>query len=173
MDAWQMLEDSHRQTLAILDETRDEELNVQPAPGAWSVAQVLEHILLTDQSVIPVFRRALKEPRPFAGGGADVSAAADRSVPRKAPDFVRPGDTPKTRDELREALTEARRTLLESARAVGDLDHLATLGAVVPHPVFGDISLRQWLEFVSYHERRHIEQARETLARVRAAASAE
>jgi hypothetical protein len=167
VNAWEMLEASHRETLAVLDETKDEEWSRPPAPGVWSVAQVLEHILLTDQSVIPVFRRALKEPRPFAGGSAPVEQAADRSVRREAPAFVRPGDTPKDRATLRAELIQARQALIDAARQVGGLDRLGELGAVVAHPVFGDISLRHWLEFVSYHERRHIEQAREVLATLR------
>jgi uncharacterized damage-inducible protein DinB len=165
-----MLEESHRAALAVLDDAADEELHRPPAEGAWSVAQVLEHIILTDQSVIPVFKRALREPRPFAGRTGHVERAADRSDRREAPDFVRPRSENKSRAELRNLLVQTRETLVTAARAIGDLDELARRGVDVPHPVFGDISLKEWLEFVSYHEQRHVAQARETLARLRAQA---
>ncbi|MDI9259608.1 DinB family protein [Alicyclobacillus sendaiensis] len=169
MDSFAFVESTHRETLAVIESVSDDEFNASPGPGRWSVAQVLEHIWKTDMSIIPVFRRAAKDRRPYTGSPKGVERAADRTVKIEAPEFIRPSDEPKSRDALRQALEEARRTLMEAARAVGDPEELERLGAPVPHPVFGELSLREWLEFVGYHERRHVAQARETLEDVRRA----
>ncbi|SIS73615.1 DinB family protein [Alicyclobacillus vulcanalis] len=167
MDSFAFVESTHRDTLAVIDSATDEELNASPGPGRWTVGQVLEHILKTDLSIIPVFRSALKERRPYSGTVKGVERATNRSVKIEAPEFIRPSDEPKSREALRQALEEARRTLVESAKAVGTPEELEHLGAPVPHPVFGELSLREWLEFVGYHEQRHVAQAREALEAVR------
>ncbi len=169
MDSFAFVESTHRETLAVIDSATDEEFNASPGAGRWSVAQVLEHIWKTDMSIIPVFRRAAKDRRPYTGTPKGVERAADRSVKLEAPEFIRPSDEPKSRDALRQALEDARRTLIQSARALGGPEELAQLGAPVPHPVLGELSLREWLEFVGYHEQRHVAQAREALEAVRRA----
>ncbi|WP_206832321.1 DinB family protein [Alicyclobacillus fructus] len=167
MDSFAFVSSTHRQTLSLLDEIAEDELNVLPGPERWTVGQIFEHILKTDLSIIPVFRRAAKDPRPYSGKPKGVERAADRRVKIKAPDFITPSEAPKVRHSLRAALEEARQTLMDSARAVGDPDELEKWTGPVPHPVFGELSLQEWLEFVGYHEQRHLEQARETLVAIR------
>src|ERR1700760_674257 len=51
---------------AVLTELRnwpEERLGIQPASGSWSTLEVIEHVILTEQSILGVMRRHLEKPQ--------------------------------------------------------------------------------------------------------------
>ncbi len=137
-----------------------------PAPGRWSVAEILEHLSLVEASITRLFTVRLAEARERRLGAEtettpilaslDLARLVDRSYTVTASEAAQP------RGGLDAAAAWA---ALEAARqafreAILSGDGLA-LGEVVhprPHPVFGVLNLYQWMAFVGGHEARHTAQ---------------
>jgi hypothetical protein len=111
-----------------------------PAPGEWSAAECLAHLVFTERTLFSVRLRNLL-------AGEDM-LAFDPSLPR-APE---PKRSP--RDNVH-ALSELRR---ENARLIHALvpDDLARS---VNHPEYGDVTLSQLLNLWAAHDLQHTVQA--------------
>ena len=145
-----------------------EEYDARPAGGGWSVGEVLHHVVLIEQGVARLVAGALDKAleaglAPDASPEASVLDAAahfpveDRSTRREAPSFVHPTHG-LSREEIGQALSAAREALRE-AMSRGSAYDLG--GVAVPHPLFGPLTLYQWLLVTAAHERRHTAQIRE------------
>jgi uncharacterized damage-inducible protein DinB len=144
----------------------------RPEPGRWSVADVLEHLVLLERRVGALFAQqlsAIPRRRGDAPEIADVDVLIDtrrlldRSRPITTGDALRPHGTldPTT---ARDALTQSRRVLRD---AVSSADGLALETVSLPHPAFGPLNLYQWIAFMGTHEARHAAQIREIGAQLR------
>jgi hypothetical protein len=137
------------------------------SPDAWSVAEVLEHLTLIENRILPFLVQGIGELRSRNAapdsetssvlGGIDRALVLDRSRRITAGEGVRP------RGELDAASAWA---ALESARrsfreAVASSDGLPLREVTRKHPVLGPIDLYQWILFVAVHEARHTAQIRE------------
>ncbi|REB05568.1 DinB family protein [Sporosarcina sp. BI001-red] len=136
----------------------DEELNWKPSEDRWSVRQVLEHLYLMEGGIVQTIQNQLTKGEQHETATKPIERAVDRSTKVEVPDFARPGNTFCTLDELKEKLTASHKVLeqIESTVPKGQLEAKS-----YPHPVFGDMSLAQYIPFVGYHELRHIEQIQE------------
>jgi uncharacterized damage-inducible protein DinB len=141
-----------------------------PATDRWSVAQVLQHLVMIEKRIGRGMAKWVADAR--AGGtGPETETSsvmaslplqliADRSKRRDAPEEVRPqGDTDA---KSAWAALEQSRTALRTAFLAGD--GLALSEVIQPHPVLGPINLYQWMLFVGSHETRHTSQVREIAA---------
>lgn len=136
----------------------DEELNQQPAADRWSVKQLLEHLYLMEGAVASLITEKLASEEQGLADDKPIELTVNRSTKVDAPDFAVPSDQFATLKELKEQLAHthsALRKLYEQTPA----DQLEV--RTYPHPVFGEMKLSQWIPFVGYHERRHIEQIKE------------
>lgn len=79
----------------------------------------------------------------------------NRDVKVTAPDFATPSNDFATLDELKIKLAATHQGLMGIEKNA-DLEVKG-----FSHPVFGQMSLKQWIPFVGYHERRHILQIKE------------
>ena len=149
----------------------------RPASEKWSVAEVLEHLVLVERrftdwlgnAIAEACARGLDAERE---GRAPLSAEVealqrDRSKPRTAPPPVMP------KGEMDD---QAAWDALERARAglratVTDADGLALSQVTVSHPTFGVLSVYQWVEFVAVHEGRHTAQIEEIAGQLRSRAA--
>ena len=138
-----------------------------PAPERWSVAQVLQHLALIENRIVPLVNKLIAGAR--AGGlGPELETSpilnsrhaakiADRSFRVTAPAETRP---PADVDAASAwAALEQSREALKAAVVSGD--GLALSEVKHPHPVLGEINLYQWILFVGSHEVRHTAQVRE------------
>jgi hypothetical protein len=146
----------------------------QPGPDRWSVANVLQHLLIIEKRIGAGMTKWVADAR--AGGtGPETETSsvmnslplqliADRSKRRDAPEEVRPqGDIDA---ESAWAALEQTRSTLRAAILAGD--GLALGEVVQPHPVLGPINLYQWALFLGSHETRHTDQVREIAAQLNA-----
>jgi uncharacterized damage-inducible protein DinB len=171
--------DSQRAALSEAVELVPTELrDQQPGPDRWSVAQVLQHLIIIEKRIGMGLTKWVADAR-AAGlrpeletssvlNSVDLALIVDRSRRRTAPEEVAPN---------RELDAASAWTALEQARAAlraGALagDGLALGDVVQPHPVLGPINLYQWLLFVGGHEARHTGQVREIAAELNAGANA-
>lgn len=136
----------------------------QPGADRWSVAQVLQHLLIIEKRIGVGMTKWVNDAG--AGGiGTETETSSvmnslplqlitDRSQRRNAPEEVRPsGDIDA---ESAWAALEKSRATLRAAFLAGD--GLALSKVIQPHPVLGPINLYQWMLFVGSHETRHTAQ---------------
>lgn len=145
---------------SVPPELRDQ----QPGADRWSVAQVLQHLLIIEKRIGLGMTKWVTDAA-TAGIGTETETSSvmnslplqlitDRSQRRNAPEEVRPaGDI--DADSAWAALEKSRDTL-RAAFVAGD--GLALSKIIQPHPVLGPINLYQWMLFVGSHEMRHTAQ---------------
>lgn len=146
-----------------------------PAPGAWSPAQVLEHLARTLGQVVrlteglwaarpaevPPASRTADGPPPETR--LDGHRVDDRSRRFQAPDFALP-DRGQPPAESWDQLVAGWERLAALAESVAGYD---TTSLKAPHPFIGVLDLEQWLLFAAKHERRHAAQLREAVEALR------
>lgn len=142
----------------------DEEINRKPSPDRWSIAQILEHLYLTELSVARQMKKAAERADTPLPGEKPIRLLLDRSLRVKVPiPAMEPSDDYKTIDSLKEKLCHSQKVF---AGVLRDLTPDQLKRSSMPHPLFGTMSLEQWIEFVRLHEQRHLEQIRETKERL-------
>lgn len=147
-------------TLVQLLQSIDEpNFNQKPGADKWSVAQVADHIRLSNNSVAKAL--ALKGKPVDRNPGERIDELKkiflDFQKKYQSPDFIVPSkdiyDPKLLLKELQESIHLIRERMYED-----NLDEL------INHPAFGDISKFEILHFVLYHTQRHLRQIKEIAA---------
>jgi len=142
----------------------EKQLTFQPAPGKWSIGEILDHLCLAERSITRVLSKILQQA---AGRGLIYELGtmeplphqidlATYNLPADAPEFVRPLPD-RALEQLLAALEESRARLLEVAsRADGRV-----VGSVtIQHFQLGELHFYQWLALEAAHENKHLAQIR-------------
>jgi hypothetical protein len=109
-----------------------------PAPGEWSVAEVLRHVAGSMHGTARLVRTL----------SAGESASA-RMVDPPMED---------TRQSLAEVREEVARSFDDLRAAIASIPEGATSAATANHPFFGDLTGREWAAFAYVHARDHADQ---------------
>lgn len=129
-----------------------------PAPGRWSAAEVVEHLVLAERAVLAFVAGPLREappaPVPTIGDARLLAVTLDRTRRHRAPERCAPAGRWTVRGPLLDAFDAARAATLAHLRDAGD--ELAAHAA--PHPALGWLDGRQWLLFAAAHAERHVAQ---------------
>ena len=169
-DVIEYVEAARAALLEVAGSLSPEQLAARPEPDAWSPAEILEHLAVVERRVAAGVGARVGAARVEGLSGApSVRTLEERmyrfrsAVGRRltAPPEIAPSGG-LAREELVERLGRSRAALF-SALAAADglpLDELT-----FPHPVFGDLSVPDWVLFVGAHERRHLAQIERALAR--------
>ncbi|MFP3919723.1 DinB family protein [Lysinibacillus telephonicus] len=138
-----------------VSEISDSQLNKVVEEGQWSIAQVLEHLYLIEKLAVEGIQEALASSEANPVKLRRIHLAADRSHKVQAPEMLRPSAEYQTLKQLKNKLDNSRETLLKCIEGVSveTLDEKS-----MPHPVYGALSLSQWISFIGYHEQRHLGQ---------------
>ena len=135
--------------------------------GAWSIAEVLEHLYRVESGIARLLARSIERGRRVGIpeeretgsllNSLDAFDLTRRDRPLVAPDPVAPrGDY--TAAQGLAALGLSREALLAAIRSG---DGLALGGLTFSHPLLGSLDLYQWILFVGQHEARHAAQISE------------
>lgn len=157
-ELWDGMERNREVTLAAARGLSDADF-ARSVDGEWSVAEILEHLIIAETGTSKVIRKCLKEnagkipPYP-----ADDSVLAVRHRPvsperaTKAPEAAIPsGGIGK--EELLARAAESRRQMRVSLDMLAGAD---PRGAEFPHILFGNLNLYEWpCLIVLGHERQH------------------
>ena len=140
----------------------------KPAPDRWSVAEVAEHIAVSESTLSQLVQKqimqspAAPEKREQVKGKDQVilQRLPDRSHKAQAPEFLRPTGRWATQVDLTKAFEDSRKANMDYIRTTNDdlRDHF------FDHPVFGALDGYQWLLLISGHSARHTEQIEEVKA---------
>ena len=146
--------------LKIVSFLTDQQLNTKKEEDSWSIMQVLQHLYLLERVVVKAIHDALASKSEPASEKL-IHLSVDRTRKVKAPAYLMPSEDFITLEEMKEKLTESRQALTELVSNVNE-EELAQKS--YPHPVFGPLSLSQWISFIGYHEKRHLAQIEEIKA---------
>jgi len=113
----------------------------RPAPGEWSAAEVLGHVLEMNEGGAAAIEAVL-DGRPVPPAVSDEVGAGPRSLPPSAAAFW-------------EAFERRREALLARVLRAAGTEHL---DRKLRHPLFGDLSWREWLLFMRVHDLDHLRQ---------------
>jgi uncharacterized damage-inducible protein DinB len=137
------------------------------APDRWSVAEVAEHITISEQKLFGLVQQVMKSPatpekRDQVKGKDELvlQKVPDRSRKAQAPEFLKPTGQFATEADLVKAFTERRDANMEYIKTTSDdlRDHF------FDHPVLGTLDGYQWLLLISAHSARHTAQIEEVKA---------
>jgi hypothetical protein len=162
---------TERDAAALVDGLSEEQGRWQPAPGAWSVAECLDHLATADRVYVAAMRPAAARARqqrrwrrgpakPGLLGGWFVRTLEPPVKPRrklKAPEKIRPRSAPSLAAAGADFFA-AHRDAVAFLRENADLD-LARIR--FPNPFIRVIrwSLATGMNVLAAHERRHLVQA--------------
>ena len=135
----------------------------------WTVAEIVEHIAIVDESTLKICAKLLKKAE-AAGQSADpgviisdgfMSKSREIAVMKvEAPDFVKPTGERSIADSITKLDENAERAVELRAK----FETVDGTSFKFPHPFFGDITAQEWLALKGGHELRHIKQIERLLA---------
>ena len=136
----------------------------RPAPDRWSVAEILEHLVIIEHRAAAIVRElAASAPDSGTEAAPDVPMRFDRAVLRDrsqrimAPPIIQPSGTMDAATAWA-ALEQSRTVLLEEIRAAEGRDLAAVTRA---HPRLGSLTGYEWIAALGGHEERHTAQIAE------------
>jgi hypothetical protein len=142
-----------------------------PSPDSWSVAQVFDHLHLSESGIARLLAKRIARAKE-AGLGPERSeeslmGALDwfpvvEGPKRQAPEIVVPRADVRG-PEVHEALRRSRADLHAALRSG---DGLALGEVTATHPALGVINAYQWVLFIGQHEQRHTRQVAEIVRRL-------
>jgi uncharacterized damage-inducible protein DinB len=140
----------------------------KPGPDRWSVAEVAEHIAVSESTLFGLVQNKLMtspatpEKREQVKGKDELilQKVPDRSHKAQAPEFLRPTGRWATEADLTKAFEESRKATMDYVRTTNDdlRDHF------FDHPALGTLDGYQWLLLISAHSERHTAQIDEVKA---------
>ncbi|HLJ44759.1 MAG TPA: DinB family protein [Bryobacteraceae bacterium] len=163
--------------VAYLERTRDEMLGLatrltaeqrefRDGSNRWSVADCMEHIVVTETAIRKQLERVLAGPPDVEHRGSTAhkdTILTERVAPRRgraqAPEAAHPAGRWPDFGELSRRFEETRAATIALARnSEADLRCY-----FFPHPILKDLDVYQWLVFFAAHTERHLKQAEEVL----------
>lgn len=154
--------------LETIESLSDEQVNALPEGEKWTIAQLVEHVSIVEESMSKITYKLLKEAR-ASGKASDGTvkfsddfsqkSAESRNQKLVAPDRVHPTGSVSLADSLKK-LEENRQKLYELKPLFETVD---CSEHKFPHPSFGELTAHEWLALIGGHENRHLEQIKKRL----------
>lgn len=158
-----MIEDIRSDLLNSVSDLTNDELNKRIEEGRWTIIQVLDHLYLMERSLTKAIQSTLAKGEEQEVPSKPIHYTVDRSTKVDAPPFVVPTEESLTFQKMKDKLNGSRKDLLTFLHTTSkeELQKKA-----YPHPIFGLIRLDEWVPFIGYHEKRHLEQIVELKAKL-------
>jgi len=134
------LEYQHKSLLDIIEGLSDEEIRRQVIAGKWSIFENIVHLATYQHAFLERMRKILEEEIP----------QFDRYTAETDPLF-HDNCSRSTREVMQDLIT-TRRELIDKIFSLRE-DQVLRKGR---HPVFGNMSIVQWLNFFVLHESHHL-----------------
>jgi len=166
--ALKSLQATHDAFLQSIAGLSDKQWRFKPAPDRWSVAEVSEHIAVSESTIFGMVQSKIITSPADPSKRAEVAGkdeiiltkVPDRSRKAQAPEFLKPTNRWATREELTKAFEDSRKATMDYVRTTNDdlRDHFG------PHPLLGSMDAYQWILLISAHSERHTKQIEEVKA---------
>lgn len=130
--------------------------NTAPRRAEWSAGDIAEHILLVE---IQVGKLLMQKSEPAGRDAQDKVEEIkvrlmDRSSPIEALEALRPTSIAKDPGSFSAKILSQRKILVETVESINLFHEFKT----TPNRLFGVLSGIEWINFLIYHTRRHIDQ---------------
>lgn len=164
------LASSEARLLELVDGLTPQQWNFRETPGRWSIAEIVEHLILFENFILRTIATVLEAPPqpgtkpPTAGKDPLILGLPDsRGARIQAREALRPvGNWPDAGERIAELRMTRARTRTFAADTEADLRD-----RFFPHLAFGDLDCYQWLVVLARHMARHALQ----IARIKADAA--
>ena len=155
------LEDTRQAFLKAIGNVSEAQWKFKAGPDRWSVAEVAEHIALSEETILGMIQTKMLAAPPLSGPGIPddklIAGITDRSQKATAPEMLKPVNRWATREALTKDFNAARdRTIAWVKSTKEDLRAHAA-----PHPAFGPLDVHQWVLLLAGHSARHTAQIEE------------
>ena len=167
-EALKLFQTTHDNFLKSISGLSQKQWLFKPAPDRWSVAEVAEHITVSETTIMGLIQHPLMqspaapEKREQVKGKDQLilEKVPDRSHKAQAPEMLRPTGRWATEADLTKAFEDARKANMDYIRTTNDdlRDHF------YDHPAFGTLDGYQWLLLLGTHSARHTAQILEVKA---------
>jgi hypothetical protein len=137
------------QLLAIFSSVSEERATRKPAPDEWSLFELAQHAVFTEQLIAKLVHHMARSSTPSA---EDFEGAGIGMMPK---------DDGRGYLQVLDDLRQANSKLLDCVR---DLPRAPDLEMQLPHPFFGPLNCTEWAGFQRVHDLDHIQHARKILA---------
>ena len=162
--------------LALLEGLSAEQQALRSENGQWTVAMIAEHLAVVEDGMGRISSKLLSkaedkglrfagEVNPSEGFVSRSKVVTEEGKKFNAPEMVQPKGAQEVGESIK-VLKENRRRLEDAKSNFESIDGTAF---TFPHPFFGDLHAIDWLILIGEHEKRHLNQIREILARNNAA----
>lgn len=159
------LQKTEQELMHLVAGVTDAQWAFKPAPERWSIAEVVEHIVLAEAMMFDLAVRSLDRP---ADPKWDATLAKTDTLRKALPNRSRRVDAPAairpqqamSRAAVMARYAEQRQRALAYAR---DSDR-PVKAHTAPNPFFGDLNAHQWLLYIPLHNERHNQQIAEVKA---------
>lgn len=164
-EAIKQLEFSRQTVINATKDLTEAQWNFRPAAGRWTIAEIAEHIAVTEMAIPGLIQKQLmgapQIERPNTERDATIrTRLLNRDGKAQAPEILRPtGKFPTGAAAVQAFLKQrgANMAFLQSTEL--DLRHHE-----YPHMALGPLDGYQWVLFLSGHTERHVEQMEEVKA---------
>lgn len=162
--ALRYLEETRAGVIDAVKGLSETQLKFKPAPDRWSIAEVVEHLALTEEVVENILGKIGQAPAgaldrdPKKIDAMIMSQVPDRSRKAQAPPILSPTGRWTTAESL-EHFQAARKHITEILHSTPDLRK-----HVVDHPALGPLDGYQWVLTTAAHSARHTKQILEVKA---------
>ncbi len=157
------LQQTRQAFLESISGLSDAQWTFKAGPDRWSIAEVAEHIAISETTILQLVTEKILKSPPFQrdpNGMSDeklIAGLMDRTNRFQAPEMLRPTNRWATRDALAKDFIAARDKTEAYVKATTDDLH----GHGGPHPVFKMLDGYQWVLLLSAHSGRHTAQINE------------
>jgi uncharacterized damage-inducible protein DinB len=160
------LQETRENFLKSIADLSDAQWKFKAAPDRWSIAEVAEHIAVSESTILGLITDKIMKAPPVAkdpAGPTDekvIAAITARSQKAQAPEKLTPTLRYATREALpKDFMTSRDRTIDYVKTTAEDLR-----GHSAPHPALKTIDGYQWVLLLSAHSARHTAQIDEVKA---------
>ncbi len=159
-DIYALLAREHTAFAAATADLTADQIQFRPAEDAWTIAEIVEHIAITNSGFVRIAYKLIKQAEAAAApqlAGLNLqhvlfSADGQQPLPRfSAPDAVKPHGGQSLADSF--AKIEQAHADIQGARA--RLAASDCSACTFPHPAVGQLNPYQWLIVYGEHMERH------------------
>ncbi len=156
------LNETSNDILQAVKKCSDEQLNYKQGEN-WSILEIIEHLYLTDKIIYTIIYRpseTINSATEIVGKNAIQKAMiGQRDKKIKSPDIVNPKGEIKNLSILLDKFVSQRDTWKNDLLT----DKILIDNRVHKHPVLGEMTISDWLNFAIHHSQRHFEQIKDII----------
>lgn len=160
------LEKTRQDFLASIAGLSEAQWKYKPAPDRWSVAEVAEHVALSEDTLFGLIQGPVLQAPPAPADSEKVAdervieMITDRSGKAQAPEMLKPTNKWATQAELVQAFEASRAKTLDFVKTTEE----DLRGHSYANPALKSLDAYQWILFLAAHSARHTAQIEEVKA---------